>query len=96
MERFMIERVVNGETHLFALTEHEMEKVFDAVQHHWDRVDVIMWFESEYTDADIDDFDDDAIDEIAYRKRDIQDGDCMNWTDAVENAVLEYEANKPG
>ena len=96
MERFVIEREVDGKLHLFALTEYEMNKVWDMVQHHWDKEDVIQWFESGYTDADIDDFDDDAIDEIAYRKRGIQDGDCMNWTDAVENAVLEYEANKPG
>ena len=93
MERFVIEREIDGKTHLFALTERELSEVYDMVQHHWDREDVIQWFESGYTDASIDDFDDDAIDEIAYRKRDIQDGDNMNWTDAVENAVLEYMSN---
>lgn len=91
MERFVIERVVNGETHLFALTEHEMNKVYDMVQHHGDKEDVIMWFENGWTDASLNNYDDDAIDEIAYSKRDIQTEYCMNWNDAVEKAVGEYD-----
>lgn len=94
MERFVIEREVDGKPYLFALTEHEMNKVYDMVQHHQDKEDVIMWFENGWTDASLDNYDDDAIDEIAYRKRNIQEAYCMEWNNAVENAVLEYASEK--
>ena len=90
MERFVIEREVDGKQLLFALTEHEMNKAWDMVQHKWDIEDVLAWFESALPLEDIDDYDDDAIDEIAYRKRYIQDEDGTSWFDAVESAVAEY------
>lgn len=78
---------------LFALTEHEMNKVYDSVQHHWDKEDIINWLDCndllEY-------YSDDQIDELAWMKRAIESGEGVNWWDAVENAVLEFNSTKKG
>lgn len=91
MERFVFEREVDGNAHLFLLTEHEMFKVYDMVQHYHDMEDVKNWMDC--SDR-LDDFTEDEIDDIAHLKRSIEDNDNMNWWDACEQAVLEYANGK--
>ena len=96
MERLVIEREINGETHFIALTEHEMNKVYDMVQHHWDKVEVMDWFDCFGDEGQADKYTDEEIDRIAYIKGSIE-GECgLNWVDATEAAVQEFEQERVG
>ena len=90
MERFVFEREVDGNAHLFCLTEHEMFAVYDMVQHYHDMEDVKNWMDC--SDR-LNDFTEDEIDDIAYLKRDIENNDVSWWT-ACELAVFKYEQGK--
>lgn len=94
MEKLVIERIVNGESISFELTDDEMNKAYNMVQHHWDKEDVTDWLERFGSDDEINKYTDNEIDRLAEIKRTIESEDGVNWVDAVENAILEYEKER--
>jgi hypothetical protein len=94
VEKLVIERIVNGESISFELTDDEMNKAYNMVQHHWDKEDVTDWLERFGSDDEINKYTDNEIDRLAEIKRTIESEDGVNWVDAVENAILEYEKER--
>ena len=94
MEKLVIERIVNGESITFELTDGEMNKAYGMVQHHWDKEDVTDWLERFGSDEEISKYTDEDIDQLAEIKRTVESEDGVNWIDAVETAILEFEKGR--
>ncbi len=94
MEKLVIEREFNGETITIELTDDEMTKAYNMVQHHWDKEDVTDWLERFGSDEEISKYTDEDIDQLAEIKRTVESEDGVNWVDAVETAILEFEKER--
>lgn len=94
MKKLVIERIVNGEAMTIELTVNEMNRAYNMVQHHWDREDVTDWLERFGSEDEISKYTDDDIDQLAEIKRTVESEDGVNWIDAVETAILEFEKER--